>query len=203
MPISSFFFFRMYFLASGTCLFHLFFSFRMYSLASGTYLIHNFPLSRMYFIHYCSYPFYACIISTNQPQKNNVIIQIIEINILKYPTQSCVIKWLKEKLMFELIFWIIVLSYCSRLLFWVTVLNYRSELLFWVTVLNYRSELPFWVTVLSYCSELLFWITVLSYYSELLFSVTILSYCLKKLGKYKYFPRIKAIYYLSKITRWW
>ena len=26
---------------------------------------------------------------------------------------------------------------------------------------------------------------------------------MKKLGKYKYFPRIKAIYYLSKITRWW
>ena len=90
------------------CLWHMpissFFSFRMCLLAAGTYLIHNFPLSRMYFIHYCSYPFYACIISTNQPQKNNVIIQIIEINILKYPTQSCVIKWLKEKLMFELLF---------------------------------------------------------------------------------------------------
>ena len=90
------------------CLLHMpissFFSFRMCLLAAGTYLIHNFPLSRMYFIHYCSYPFYACIISTNQPQKNNVIIQIIEINILKYPTQSCVIKWLKEKLMFELLF---------------------------------------------------------------------------------------------------
>ena len=90
------------------CLWHMpissFFSFRMCLLAAGTYLIHNFPLSRMYFIHYCSYPFYACIISTNQPQKNNVIIQIIEINILKYPTQSCVIKWIKEKLMFELLF---------------------------------------------------------------------------------------------------
>ena len=139
IPISSFFFFRMYSFASCTCLFPLFslfacvylplahtyfffflfshvfpylwhipissfFSFRMCLLAAGTYLIHNFPLSRMYFIHYCSYPFYACIISTNQPQKNNVIIQIIEINILKYPTQSCVIKWLKEKLMFELLF---------------------------------------------------------------------------------------------------
>ncbi len=30
--------------------------------------------------------------------------QIIEINILKCPTQNCVIKWLKEKLIFELIF---------------------------------------------------------------------------------------------------
>ena len=36
--------------------------------------------------------------------KNNVIKVIIEINILKYPTQNCVIKWLKEKLIFELIF---------------------------------------------------------------------------------------------------
>ena len=36
--------------------------------------------------------------------KNNVIIQIIEINILKYSTQSCVIKCLKEKKIFELLF---------------------------------------------------------------------------------------------------
>ena len=44
---------------------------------------------------------------------------------MKYPTQSCVIKWLKEKLIFELIFWIIVLSCCSELLL---------EIVFWVSV---------------------------------------------------------------------
>ena len=44
---------------------------------------------------------------------------------MKYPTQSCVIKWLKEKMIFELIFWIIVLSCCSELLL---------ELVFWVSV---------------------------------------------------------------------
>ena len=157
IPISSFFFFRMYSFASCTCLFPLFslfacvylplahtyfffflfshvfpylwhipissfFSFRMCLLAAGTYLIHNFPLSRMYsptsgtyLIH--NSPSLACIfhittrmfpmhvyfLQTNL-LKNNAIIQIIEVNILKYPTQSCVTKWLKEKLIFELIF---------------------------------------------------------------------------------------------------
>ena len=47
IPISSFFFFRMYF------------------FASGTYLIHNSPLPRMYFTRCSSYISYACIIFTN------------------------------------------------------------------------------------------------------------------------------------------
>ena len=66
------------------------------------------------------FPMHVYFLQTNL-LKNNAIIQIIEVNILKYPTQSCVTKWLKEKLIFELIFWIVVLNYCSELLFWVSV----------------------------------------------------------------------------------
>ena len=55
------------------CLWHIpissFFFFRMYSFAFGTYLIHNSPLPRMYFTRCSSYISYVCIISTNQPLK--------------------------------------------------------------------------------------------------------------------------------------
>ena len=66
---------------------------------------------------------------------------VVKVLAMERLPQNCVIKWLKEKMIFELIFWIIILRYYSALL------------------------------------------------------------C-KKMGKYKYFPRIKAIYYLSKITQW-
>ena len=122
IPISSFFFFRMYSLTSGTYQIHNFTLFRMCFLASGTYLFHLFslfaciplPLEHTYFIispsltcifHIttCMFPMHVYFLQTNL-LKNNAIIQIIEVNILKYPTQSCVTKWLKEKLIFELIF---------------------------------------------------------------------------------------------------
>ena len=136
----------MCFLASGTYLFHLFSFFACVPLPPAhTYFIISPSLACIFHITTRMFPMYVYFLQTNL-LKNNAIIQIIEVKILKYPTQSCVTKWLKEKLIFELIFWIVVLNYCSELLFWVIV---------------------------------------------------------KKLGKYKYFPKIKAIYYLSKITRWW
>ena len=69
LPLAHTYFFFFLFSHVFPCLWHIpissFFSFRMYSLASGTYLIHNFPLSRMYFSHHYSYSSYACIISTS------------------------------------------------------------------------------------------------------------------------------------------
>ena len=69
LPLTHIYFFFFLFSHVFPCLWHIpissFFSFRMYSLASDTYLIHNFPLSRMYFSHHCSHVSYACIISTN------------------------------------------------------------------------------------------------------------------------------------------
>jgi hypothetical protein len=66
IPISSFFFFRMYSFAFGTYLIHNFTLSRMYSFAFGTYLIHNFTLSRMYSLTSGTYLFhlfslFACI----------------------------------------------------------------------------------------------------------------------------------------------
>ena len=51
-----------------------FFFFRMYSFAFGTYLIHNSPLPRMYFTRCSSYISYVCIISTNQPLKKIMLL---------------------------------------------------------------------------------------------------------------------------------
>ena len=69
IPISSFFSFRMYSLASGTYLIHNFTLSSMYLLASDTYLIHNFsslaciplPLAHSYFIFFLFSHVFPCL----------------------------------------------------------------------------------------------------------------------------------------------